>query len=313
MVATVSSLGYLALQVDSSQDLVLLRNAVIAEVGQQGAHEWTPDALPSDYLAETLPTPESLRRFAEESLNAAPTSDDFATAVDLARALGRNRVRGRGPIQDDTVTALERISTEGAGYCADYTQVYGALARAAGLGVREWGMAFDGYGGDGHAFNEVWDRARGKWLFIDTFFSFYVTDSGGKPLSATEFRTALLDGTADRLQIVPINPGKFGFKSPGRAVDYYRRGAPRFFLIWGNNVLSYDEAPLVKAFSGVSRPAEQVVGIALGLQPKLVIPGEFVDAEAVSELVRLRIAMVIAVSGLLVVGIALLFRRRRRT
>jgi len=119
MLVAASSLAYLGLQVDSSQDLVLLRNAVIAEVEPEGAHEWTPDSIPADYLAETLPTPEPLERFAMEARGGSTPSDDFETAVSLARALGQNRKRGRGPILDDTVTALERITADGAGYCAD--------------------------------------------------------------------------------------------------------------------------------------------------------------------------------------------------
>jgi hypothetical protein len=305
-----SSFAYLGFQVDSSQDLVLLRNAVIAEVAPAGAHDWTPDSTPADYLAETLPTPAPIERFAMAAQGDSRASDDFETAVNLARALGQNRKRGRGPIQDDTVTALERITTEGAGYCADYTQVYGALGRAAGLAVREWGMSFDGYGGDGHAFNEVWDRARNKWLFIDSFNSFFVTDPDGQPLSAAEIRQALLDGTSDELQVVPINPEKFGFKSADRALAYYRRGAPRFFLVWGNNVLSYDESPAVKALSGVSRSAEQLVGIAVGMQPKLVIPRDFADPEGVAELIRLRVVMILFVLGAVVAGFALLLHRR---
>ncbi len=312
LVAT-SSLAYLGLQVDSSQDLVLLRNAVIAEVEPAGAHQWTPDSMPADYLAETLPTPEPLVRFAMEAQRGSTPTDDFETAVNLASALGQNRKRRRDPIQDDTVTALERITADGDGYCADYTQVYGALGRAAGLSVREWGMSFDGYGGDGHAFNEVWDRKRGKWLFIDSFNSFFVTDLDGQPLSATDIRKALLDGTSSELQVVPINPAKFGFKSSARALEYYRRGAPRFFLVWGNNMLSYDASPAVKAFSGVSRSAEQLVGIAVGLQPKIVISRDFADPEAVAELLRLRVVMIVFLLGVVVTGIALLLHRRGRS
>jgi hypothetical protein len=313
MLAAASSLAYLGLQVDSSQDLVLLRNAVIAEVEPEGAHEWTPDSMPADYLAETLPSPEPLERFAVMARSGSHTSDDFQTAVSLAHALGQNRKRGLGPIQDDTVTAFERITAEGAGYCADYTQVYGALGRAAGLSVREWGMSFDGYGGDGHAFNEVWDRTRKKWLFIDSFNSFFVTDLDGQPLSAIEIRLALLEGTSSELQVVPINPAKFGFKSSDRALEYYRRGAPRFFLVWGNNMLSYDEAPAVKAVSGISRSAEQLVGIVTGVQPKLVISRDFADPDGVAELMRLRAVMTVFLLGLVVAGIALLLHRRGRS
>ena len=37
-------------------------------------------------------------------------------------------------------------------------------------------MSFDGYGGDGHAFSEIFDTQRQHWIFVDSFYSFYVTD-----------------------------------------------------------------------------------------------------------------------------------------
>jgi hypothetical protein len=83
--------------------------------------------------------------------------------------------------------------------------------------------------------------------------------------------------------------------------------------VWGNNVLTYDAAPAVKAFSGVSRSAEQVVGIVSGLQPKLVISRDFADPEAVRELMRLRVVMIVLLLASVVAGVALLLYRRRRS
>lgn len=288
-VLAASTLILLALQVKSPRDLVLLRNAVITDLGPPGAYGWTPASVPSDYRRETLPAPEPVNRFAAEVASRHAQASDLDLAIALAAALVRNRTPGRGPIQSNTLTALQRITIDGAGYCADYTQVFNAIGPAANLYVREWGMSFDGYGGDGHAFSEVWDRGRSKWVLIDTFYSFYVRDSQGEPLSATEFRAALLDGTAVNLEIVPIVPGKFAFKDAAKAIAYYERGAPRFYMVWGNDVITYDESAVVRFFSRFSRSAEQVAGIATGKQPRLLIPGDFADQAALQQLTLLRL------------------------
>ena len=288
-VLAASTLIFLAWQVKSPQDLVLLRNAVITDLGPPGAYGWTPASVPSGYRRETLPAPEPVNRFVAEVASGHAQASDLDLAIALAAALVRNRTPGRGPIQSNTLTALQRITIDGAGYCADYTQVFNAIGPAANLQVREWGMSFDGYGGDGHAFSEVWDRDRSKWILIDTFYSFYVRDSRGEPLSAAEFRTALLDGTADNLEIVPIVPGKFAFKDATKAIAYYERGAPRFYMVWGTDVITYDEAAVVRFFSRFSRSVEQVAGIATGKQPRLLIPGDFVDKAAFQKLTLLRL------------------------
>ncbi len=302
-------LGALALQVRSGQDLVLLRNALIAEVGPAHAYQWTPDSVPEDFEVERLATPDSVQSFVDQTIALTGPSSDLDKAIRLAAALSHKKTRGLGPIQSDTVSALRQITVKGSGYCADYTQVFNALAPAAGLAVREWGMSFDGYGGDGHAFNEVWDRGLGKWVFIDSFFSFYVTDLNGRPLSAVEFREALLHGSADQIVVIPINAQKFGFKSAERALDYYHRGAERFFIVWGNNVLTYDAAPVVKVLGRLSRSAEQAGAIAAGIQPRLLIPEDFADPAAVDELFRLRALLLMSGSSFFIALASLLLLR----
>jgi hypothetical protein len=312
-IAALTILVWIAAHVDSGQDLVLLRNSLIMHVAPAGSHKWTPATVPDDYLVETRDTPEALRRFAAVASGGVRTEDDFGTALALADALVSNRTKGLGPIQSDTLTALRRITTEGAGYCADYTQVFNALARAEGLSVREWGMAFDGYSGDGHAFNEIWDRKRQQWVFVDSFFSFYVSDPTGRPLSAIEFRSALVDGKARHLTIVPINPSKFGFKGPKNAIAYYERGAARFFLIWGNNVLAYDENVAVRTFGRFSRSAEQIAGIVAGVQPELVIPKDLADEPSVEQLFRLRALLALLATCVVMAFTALIILRIRKT
>jgi len=311
-IVAIVAFAWLASQVHSGQDLVLLRNSLIADLEPAGKHLWTPAALPDDYLVETRDPPDSFLRYVRQETSGADPNDDLGKALELAEAMVRLRGKVREPIQSDTETALRRITAEGAGYCADYTQVLNALAHAAGLSIREWGMSFDGYGGDGHAFNEVWDRTRQQWVFLDSFYSFYVKDAQGRPISAIEFRDALVRGTSRTLEVVPINPGKFGFKSPEKAIDYYQRGAPRFFLVWGNNVLSYDENPAVRTLARVSRSAEQVAGIVAGVQPRLVIPEDLADQSAVAELSRFRTLMALWMAGGVVATISLLLLRFAR-
>src|SRR3546814_14332335 len=79
---------------------------------------------------------------------------------------------------------------------------------------------------NGHAFNEIWDPALQKWVFIDSFVSFYVVDrASGVPLSALEFRAALLEEPdAEAIEVMQTVPERFPFKSVERALDWYRRG-----------------------------------------------------------------------------------------
>lgn len=55
------------------------------------------------------------------------------------------------------------------GICEDYSDLYAAMARAAGLKVRIIvGQGFDGSGWTGHAWNEVYITSIGKWIPLDT-------------------------------------------------------------------------------------------------------------------------------------------------
>src|SRR3546814_14131094 len=95
--------------------------------------------------------------------------------------------------QSNTRETYEKIVGGEGGYCSDYTQSFNALALAAGLDVREWGFAWADMA-NGHAFNEIWDPTLQKWVFIDSFVSFYVIDrASGIPLSSREFRASLRD------------------------------------------------------------------------------------------------------------------------
>lgn len=106
---------------------------------------------------------------------------------------------------------------------------------------------------------------------IDVFNNFYVTDASGQPLSAMAFRAALQAGATD-IKLVPVDPmARPGFKLENKAIDYYRRGLPEWYMWWGNNVFEYDQAPLVRMLGGVHRAAEQLGGVASGVHPEIRI------------------------------------------
>jgi hypothetical protein len=293
----------LALSIHSSRDLVRLRNSLLVEVHPAGAYDWTPASVPDDFLWERRAAPEPIAAAAAAIGAGSPRSGDFAEALAIATKLAQNKTSDQ-PIKSDTLTAYRMITQRGLGYCADYTEVFLALAHASGIPVREWGAAFDAYGGDGHAFVEIYDRDRAQWIFIDPFYSFYVT-AAGRPISVAELQSALRAPDSD-VQVVPIVRDKFGFKTPERALAYYRRGATRFYLWWGNNIFSYERAPLVAHAASLSRSAEQVAAIFAGVQPKLVLATGNLDEIALRDLRHLRTLVLSMLVASATAGIALL-------
>ena len=268
----------------ASIDAIRIRNAMVAEMGNPAETDWRPDAVPRDYHWESLPPPAYFATIVERLLPAeAQPEPVLTTAVRLARHL-REPGRQGPPIQANSRETYEKIRAGKGGYCSDYTQSFNALALAAGLAVREWGFAWEDMA-NGHAFNEVWDPALQKWIFIDSFVSFYVVDPVTRePLSALEFRDALLDGTeAADIEVVRIVPQRFGFKSDQRALAWYRRGVPRMFLVLGNNVYSYDANPVVQAAEALPRSIEMVLAILLGEHPRFLFVPRGGDAEVVAQ------------------------------
>ena len=211
-------------------EAVRLRNSLIATTGTIADFDWNPTDVPPEYQQErTTIIPSALRTFvlAATADPKAPVTDavgESSAAIRLAAALARQGRRGQA-LQGDTVTVFSTIVTEGGGYCADYTQVFNALAYVADIPVREWGMSFDGFGGDGHAFNEIYDRRLQKWVLLDVFNGFYPVDrTSGLPLSALEFRGRLTQSDVlETTAIIPVGP-RPRFRELEDAVAYYRRG-----------------------------------------------------------------------------------------
>jgi hypothetical protein len=251
------------------EEAVRLRNSLLASVGVPQDFSWAPAATPASFLVNRDLPPESITLAAQQVVTAA---DGWSRGLQIATHLGEVAPRG-GAIQSSTAATYRTMRTTGGGYCADYTQVFIGLATAAGLPVREWGLAFDGFGGNGHAIVEVYDDVRGQWLMLDPFNSFYPADAvTGEPLSVLEFRARV--ATADALattRIVRIVPAAFGFSNDANLVEYFQRGVDQFYLWWGTNIFSYEHQPLVAAAGRVSRSVEQVVAIATGVHPGIRI------------------------------------------
>ncbi|HMW78092.1 MAG TPA: transglutaminase-like domain-containing protein, partial [Rhodocyclaceae bacterium] len=174
-----------------SSEAVRLRNALLYDgVVPVAALNWSPSAPPLDYLQETTGLPEPLRGFAD-TVKLAPAAGNWAKARTIADHL-QARLSDGGPIMAGLEETYRRIVEDGAGYCGDFADVFAALATAAGIPNRRWSFSFDGYGGHGHIFNEVWDDSAGRWRAIDVFNNYVFVDAAsGEPLSALEFRAAL--------------------------------------------------------------------------------------------------------------------------
>jgi hypothetical protein len=291
-----------------------LRNALVLDLARPRDLSWTPMTIPPTYQAERGP---ASRRFAGiiDELGVQEIDGDWKKALVLAGHLSLN-AKGLGAIQSDLETAYTQIVRHGRGYCADFTQVYLGLAHAAGLFAREWAFSFDGFGGHGHTFIEVYDRQREQWIWLDVHNNVHAVDAqSGDPLSAEQFRAYAL-GARGNVLVRRNGPGRLGYKHTEKLVDYYRRGASEWYLWWGNAVFAYEENWAVRAGARVARAAEQLMAIAIGVHPRIkVLPTQY-NAAALERMIALKAKLWgVAAAGILMVVLLLcqllyLWRRR---
>ena len=308
----VGALVGMASMVSGGYKVTQLRNAFIAQPGNRADFDWLPDSAPSEFLNESGVPPADFHHAARTLLEALPENE---SELDRTLALARHLASGPGPgpgVKSSTSETYKAILTERRGYCSDYTQVLNGLGYAAGIPIREWGLSFDEYSGDGHGFSEIYDRKLGKWVFVDSFYSMYVVDrSNGVPVSVLELRERLAAGAGvETLEVEPIVRERFGFRSPEKALEYYRRGADQFFLYFGNNVFSYDANPIVAAMSGVSRAAEESAGIALGIRPGIRLVQTDSNAAAIEGLLYRRTTFLALTALVVTLPVAIVFELR---
>ncbi|WP_296483324.1 transglutaminase domain-containing protein [Rhodoferax sp.] len=268
-----------------------MRNAlVLIDHDQSSAADfnWTPASVPPSYLQERGPTDPFFINVAQQ-LGLAALPDDWARALAIgSHLLGSSPVLRGEAIKLDLRGTYRSIVGSGEGYCGDFADVFIAIALAAGMPVRSWAFSFDGFGGDGHIWPEIWNRQLGRWQLVDIFNNYQFFESVGVPLSALELRQALLSNST-QLKLAPLYPGaRVGWSIEEKAWRYYRSGLPEWYMWWGNNVFTYDRALLVRTFSGVSRSLEQLGAIAQGVFPPVKLMVTEVNRDQASALWRLR-------------------------
>ena len=295
-----------------------VRNSLIATAGAPADFDWPPEATPADFRSETRDPPPAIVAAVdriERNADVAVASE-FSIAKRIASHLVANK-SGSGAIQSSVTDTYEQIVNRGVGYCADYSQVFSALALAMNIPVREWGIAWDGFG-MGHTFNEIFDTGINKWIFIDAYHSMYVVDRvSGRPLSALEFQARLLQA-AERstVAVVPIDNDKFFFENGDAALRYYARGADQFYLFWGNNVFSYDDHVVVRSLKDLPRAVEVMGAIASRVHPQIRLVETDTNDAHIHALLRVRslllaaFALAVAMTAVLIWQVVLAYRAR---
>jgi hypothetical protein len=311
VLTSLALLASLAPHLGESSELVRLRNALLFD-GRPAATDWAPAARPADFRIDQLP-PSPLYADAVRTHGLRVAGDDWATALRIGQHLLQAGTRRNGPIQSDLDTTYSRIIGTGRGYCGDYADSFSGLATAAGLFVRSWAFSFDGFGGHGHIFNEVWDGTTGRWIAIDVYQNIVFVDGQQRPLSALELRRELQAGRAPRM--LPVRAqSPLGFVHADRAIDYYRRGLPQWYLWWGNNVFDVDRAPAAQLVEPLGRPVAQLAAIAAGVYPAIRVladAGNLAEREALQSL-RWRLLALLVVGGLTLAALAWAGLRRWR-
>lgn len=300
----------------SGTELVRLRHALVLGDDLQPGNDWAPPDFPASYLQERVPPDPYFVDWAEQ-LGLAGLPDDWSRAVAISRHLlgSAPRLNG-GPVQQDLKRTHRAIVERGDGYCGDFVRVFTALAGAAGMTVRPWSFSFDGFGGHGHIWVEIWNRQQQRWQLVDVFQNYMFTDGGSDPLSAWELRRALASASPT-LRLHRLHPGvPPGWAVEDKAWDYLRRGLPQWYQPWGNNVFTVDAALPVRAFTGVSRALEQLGAIVAGVQPAIRMIAGPDNAEERAEMhalqKRLWLAGAMGLAGLGLVIFAPWVGRRER-
>ena len=283
-------------------ELVRLGHALALGPDLDPAQDWTPAALPADYLRDDVaPDPAFTAAVGDLQLQALP--DDWARGVAIARHLLSAPQLNGGAIQKDLRSTYLAIVERGDGYCGDFVRAFTGLATAAGITARPWAFSFDGFGGHGHIWVEIWNRQSGRWQLLDVFNNYYFTDGSNEPLSALGLRAAL-QARSPALQLRLLHPGaRPGYAIEAKAWDYFRRGLDQWYMPWGNNVFGADQAWQVRTLGAVSRAAEGIGALLAGQQPPvrmLVLPESAEQRVAMRWLrVQLLLALVLGTAGLL--------------
>jgi hypothetical protein len=268
LLALAAIAAYVLWRATPATEAVRLRNALRLQPSRAADFAWSPPDFPAGFKVERRRAAPEFREIVE-SLGVSAIDGDWRKALAIASHLAEC-AEDKGPIRADPLKSYLAIR-QGYGYCADFVKVFLALAHASGLDARQWGFSFDGFGGHGHTFVEVFDRHRRRWLMLDVYNNFHfaaVVD--GRPLGALESRAAL-QGRGPAPSLLPNGRGRPGFVHDAKALEYYRRGIDQWYLVWGNAVMSYYANPLVRLLGGLSRTLAHGAAVVVGAQPGMRI------------------------------------------
>jgi hypothetical protein len=260
------------------------RNAWLLRRGSTADFMWDPATVPADFRVERGPVPPVIvEAIAAAGLNG--IASDWHRALALVGMLVRH-ARREGAVRADLATTYRAI-LEGTGYCADYVRVFLAAAASSNLFCRQWAFSFDGFGGHGHTFLEVYDRERSHWSFIDVHNNVYAVRAGTHtPLDALALRIALLERPAD-IEFRPAAPGRPGYPHAEKLLDYYRRGAREWYLWWGNDIAERERRGIARLLSHVSGRLAYRLGSGVAYLPALVVLVTPHNEQAVARMERL--------------------------
>lgn len=295
-------------------ELVRLRNAWSLGPDLTAADDWRPPSVPAGYRTEIGPADPYFVAQAQR-LGLAELPDDWARALAISAHLLGSAPRLLGnPIQSDLRSTHQKIIGEGLGYCGDFVRAFTALANAAGMTVRPWAFSFDGFGGHGHIWVEVWNRQRQAWQLVDIYQNYHFVLAEGVPLSALQTREALQQNDPG-LKLLPLHAGsRPGWEEEHRARNYLKRGIDEWYALWGDNVMTVDRLSAWAHFDGpLGRSLQGLAVIASGQQPQVRILATPSNAERRQALraVRARTMAggVLGVVGIVLVAAGLAFRR----
>ncbi len=280
----------------SSTELVRIRNALLLLDNTGQRFDWTPGSIPPDFMIERGPA-DSMFVEASKKLGLEELDSDWKKVLAISRHLLSHPSLTGPPIQSNLRDTYRRIVENGDGYCGDFTRVFMGFAIAAGIPVRAWAFSLDGFGGHGHVWPEIWNKQAGKWQLVDIYNNFYFHQGDGIAVSAAEFRQSLLNITPPLHRELLYKAARPGYEFEEKMWTWYRQGAQGWYMIWGNNVFSYDNAMMTLNLGRYSRALEQFEAIARGIYPPVSLLIDETNRNDASALFRLR-------AHLFLVGIA---------
>jgi hypothetical protein len=279
----------------SGTDVVRLRNAVLLQGELPATFDWGQAPYPAGFMVDVEPT---LPYFADlvRRLGVAELPDDRSRVVALAtHLLASQPVLYGGAVRKGLEETHRAITQDGQGYCNDFVRVFQALASAAGMRVRVWAFSFDGFGGHGHVFPEVWNRQRQQWELVDLFNNYLFTLQGQTdPLSARDFRRHM-SVNPQRVEFRPlVAQARVGWQERDKGVEYYQLGLQQWYLFWGSNAMDAERGHLARALAPLGYTVTQVAAVAEGRFPGIRLLADQGNRDQIDALRRLRTQLMVA-------------------